>query len=269
MSVAKQKRQKIVELAVAYELQLVETVVNSKGLNKGPKLTPYFQNRLKSIWRDGLPWCAAMITFLVKEVDELISSAPKSKFYSLSSQAIGAGIFSYNERDAVPGLAIIYQNVNNKSIGHIALVVGVDLKKNEITTFDGNTSAPGGKHENVVTRDGIIFARKTRKINSLRNPKSVNVFYAYAKLWDEKNEDLKKEVGHNDPPKPQAVEHSPPVIDEPLKRDEIRKNIQSNVELPSNLGRLTIIREETDLKSSISHKQTTNNGKIPIDRQQL
>jgi len=161
-----------------------------RNKNKGPTLDNWLKKYKASPHWNGAPWCASFVSAMAYWTDEKSGiSGPTRKFNNASSQHSGAGLFSRNVKDAVPGVAISWKNIGSDG-GHVGIVVSVSSSGAEIA--EGDTSAKV-KPQN---RDGGISVIKKYTWAQLQSPSNTGTrkFNAYYKLWPEENDELKKEL---------------------------------------------------------------------------
>jgi len=163
--------------------------------NTGPKLDFWLRgvgaDFTPGPHKDPLPWCASFVSALAGWIDRKMKSGPTRKYNSRGSQTDGAGVFSTNVKDAVPGVVVSWKN-DGATTGHVGLVIEVTSKG--VWMVEGNTS----KSVAPQNRNGYATARKFYSWSKLSRPASYRGFRAYVKLWPESNEELKKELPGGD-----------------------------------------------------------------------
>ena len=262
MATAAEKRAWICEFAKTFDVKQANQIVETPGKdNTGSDLDKWLKRESASPHKDGLPWCASGVSAWAYWTDKHFNfKGPNRKFNSASSQSTGAGLFSKNYKDVVPGVAISWTNYGidkkgkQRSGGHVGLVIGVT--STGIYTVEGNTSASTPQN-----RNGGASAKKFIKWSSVKNPATGRRFNAYYKIWAENNDDMKKELPAGDYIVDDSVNNIESNTSYESRSDNIRNSASSvNKDLIGSL-------ETTGTLSSIITTNATNSsGKISRDK---
>lgn len=159
-----------IELLRAEIVKVAESAVGEREKkNNGGFINPEFEKQMREVgFQTGHAWCAYFAEWgwvggyrsvnpaMLDHLKRLFSGsvmATRNNFRSKSAQDLG---FRFSET-AKPGDLAVWQSLNNKAFGHIAIVTSEVTSKTEFfTTIEGNTNDSGG-------REGIEVARKRRR----------------------------------------------------------------------------------------------------------
>lgn len=264
MASAAEKRAWLCNWALNFNRGKTNYIYESGGDNRGPLLTKWLKSENASPHRDGNPWCASFVSSTSYWTDKHFNySQPKRSYFSASSQHTGAGLFSKNYKEAVPGVAVSWSN--GDGTGHVGLVLAVS--STGITTAEGNTS-----EKNPQNRNGGVSAIKTLTWAEVKSPHKGRYFKGYYKIWPEDTESLKKGL-----PKLSQAEfdaagketfglrnyYDSGLSQQQNKSTKIRASAGS-YQNSSNLGAFEIQGSLSSIKGSDTAK--TSGGMLPVDK---
>lgn len=159
-----------IELLRAEIVKVAESAVGEREKrNNSGFINPEFEKQMREVgFQTGHAWCAYFVEYvwvggykeinpaMMEHLKRLFSGsvmATRNNFRSKSAQDLG---FRFSET-AKPGDLAVWQSLNNRAFGHIAIVTSEVTSRTEFfTTIEGNTNDDGG-------REGIEVARKRRR----------------------------------------------------------------------------------------------------------
>jgi len=128
--------------------------------NRGKRIEQYLSS---TNLKGGYPWCAAFVTWCVKQVEaemQICTALPHTAYTPHYMKAPGVRLLKDTE-DITPGELFLLYYKKLGRVGHIGFIEGPDPDNpKRVLTIEGNSNDDGA-------REGYEVCRRSRRISSL------------------------------------------------------------------------------------------------------